>query len=203
MKWAWGILIVPLLGFGGEASAQPGQPPRACRGAEERGAFEEGRAPGRALARGVADEARCAHLELVAERVLRKARRLRPPRGFRKNRDAACKHAGNVVGVIEELHGIWARCGAACCREGQLIAEITGQLYCDLSIDLGGIDADEFIPRPVQAFCGEAFQTCCDARFSEFTRAYTDDEGQSCKAYTEGEFSSAWEDARGEQCSYD
>ena len=105
--------------------------------------------------------------------------------------------------MIEELHGIWARCGAQCCREGQIIAEITGQLYCDLSIDLGGASASEFLPRPVQAFCGASFQTCCDARFSDFTQSYTSDEGQSCKAYTEGEYSSAWEEARAEQCSYD
>lgn len=203
MKWAFSLLSLVLLGMEGDALAQPGQPPRACRGAREKSAFEEGRGPGRAAARGAAGEARCAHLEQVAERILRKSRRLRPGRGPRGDRGAACKHAGNIAGVIEELHGIWARCGASCCREGQLIAEITGQLYCELSIDLDGLDASEYLPRPVQAFCGEAFQSCCDTRFSDFTRSYSSDEGQSCTPYTEGNFSSAWEEARGEQCSYD
>lgn len=202
MDWRAAMIALALCGLEGSALAQPDVPP-GCQGQRERGRFESGRAPGRSAVREAASEARCEHMDEVAERVLRRARRLRAPRGAGADRGALCQHAGNIAGTLEELHGIWAACGAQCCEEGELIAEITGQLYCDLSIALGGVGATDYLPRAPQASCGEAFQACCDARFQAFTQGYIDPEGASCRGYTEGAFSSAWDQARSNQCSYD
>lgn len=201
-RWI-GLLALTIVELGGAAgaAAQPARVPPACRGDREARAFNAGKAPGQEIARAARAEARgCGDVARIAAAVTRGLRRRPlPPRAAPQ---ALCRHAGMIEGLYEELGAIWESCPAPCCERGALVAEIGGQLYCDLSIALDGLGVDGYLPSRRVPGCGAQFETCCDARFTGFTMSYSNPEGQ-CLPYTEGAFVEAWTQARHNMCVYE
>ncbi|MDI3287989.1 hypothetical protein [Polyangium sp. 15x6] len=184
-----------------EARAEPPFVPPKYRGFAEKVGFEAGRGPGRAIAREAVEKADvCDRLDRVAERMMAKARR--SPRGMRKNPRALCEYAGTVQGIYDTLHGMAAKCSAHCCSEGKIVGEISAEVYCHLSIALDGLSVTDYLPRKPPSLCGAAFESCCEATFTEVTQSYVDAEGQQCRAYTEGAFLPAWEQSLNDQCAF-
>ncbi|UQA59533.1 hypothetical protein [Polyangium aurulentum] len=200
-RWI-GLLSLSLvaLGYAGRAAAQSARAPAACRGDQEARAFNAGMAPGREIARAARAEARgCGDVARMAAAVTRGLRRQPLPRGAAPQ--ALCRHAGMVEGVSAELGAIWEGCGAQCCERGELVAQIVGQLYCDVAIALGGVGVADYLPAELVHGCGAQFETCCDARLTDFARSHGGPEGQ-CLPYTEGAFLEGWTQARHNLCVY-
>jgi len=117
-----------------------------------------------------------------------------------------CRHTGMIDGVFQQIDAVWTLCDGLCCDEGSAIGELAAELYCQLSILLGGLAVpDDFVRRPVFE-CGFEFQTCCDSNFMGVSRAYEglDLLGQvkQCLPYTEDPFFDVWDGSREIQCTY-
>lgn len=117
-----------------------------------------------------------------------------------------CRHTGMLDGVFQELDAVWAVCDGQCCQEGQVIGELSAELYCQLSIILDGLaEPDDFVRRPVYT-CGLTFETCCDANFIGTSLSY---EGMNmtgdlvqCRVYTDDPYFDVWNGTRELQCMY-
>lgn len=117
-----------------------------------------------------------------------------------------CRHTGMVEGVFEELDGVWMACDGQCCEEGQVIGELAGELYCQLSIILDGLAVpDDFVRRPVY-MCGFSFETCCDTSFIGTSLTYAGlnlfGELVQCSNYTTDPYDGVWNGTRELQCMY-
>jgi hypothetical protein len=111
-----------------------------------------------------------------------------------------CRYTGMVDGVYNKLDEIWSYCEINCADEGVQVGEFAAEIYCDLSIALGGLDeADQYIRGPVQ-ICGLEFETACDFQYIETSGEYLD--GQ-CVPYTEGDYFEVWDQTRINQCRYE
>jgi len=103
--------------------------------------------------------------------------------------DFTCRHAGLFNGGINQLEGLWPLCEELCMTDGQQVGALVGQLYCDLSIALGGLDlAATTYCRPPTSWCSEVAQSACEQEYTSFTPAYTNVLGDACKLFTEGMF---------------
>jgi len=61
-----------------------------------------------------------------------------------------CRHAGILNGGIAALDDLWPACPDFCKEDGLQVGALIGQLYCDLSIALNGLEpSDDFIRGPV------------------------------------------------------
>jgi hypothetical protein len=118
-----------------------------------------------------------------------------------------CRHAGVVNAVFQRLNEIWEQCAGDCCLEGETIGQLSGQLYCQLSILLNGLaKPDDFIRLPVY-MCGFAFETCCDAQFIDTTYNYVGlnmmSQPVACSPnYTDEPYYTVWDQTREIQCNY-
>lgn len=120
---------------------------------------------------------------------------------------AICRHSGLLDGVFQQLDDVWLSCDGMCCQEGEVIGELSAELYCQLSILLDGLaEPDDFIRRPVY-MCGFAFETCCDASFVGTSMSFFGLDGKgalvACKDYTEQPFFEVWDGTREIQCAYE
>lgn len=108
-----------------------------------------------------------------------------------------CRYTGMTDGVYAGLDEVWLQCGGDCCDEGEAIGELAAEIYCQLSILLGGLgEPDLFVRRPVWT-CGFSFQTCCDSMFVGFSQDFPE-----CLPYTEDPYYDIWDGTRVMQCSY-
>lgn len=113
-----------------------------------------------------------------------------------------CRYTGTVDGVYDELYALEDQCIAQCMMEGAQIGEMAGEVYCELSLALGGLErADYFIRGPVST-CGFGFETSCDFTFIRTTENYRNSLGR-CRPFTRGEFEPVWNETRNNQCMYD
>lgn len=117
-----------------------------------------------------------------------------------------CRHTGMVDGVFQELDAVWLQCDGQCCQEGQVIGELAAELYCQLSIILGGLAApDDFVRRPVFT-CGFTFETCCDTDFIGTSLSFEgfnlEGELVQCLPYTQNPYVEVWNGTRELQCMY-
>jgi hypothetical protein len=106
-----------------------------------------------------------------------------------------------------------------CILDGAQWDQFTADLYCSLSIELGGLgDGGVFMRGPV-GLCGDLFQTTCDGVY-----AYVASEGQTklpstvsrfcsdrhitvspyagCFPYTTGNYASIFANSKGIDCAY-
>jgi hypothetical protein len=118
-----------------------------------------------------------------------------------------CRYTGLVDGAFEQLDRVWTTCDDQCCLEGEVIGQLSAELYCELSIILGGLlDPDDFVRGPVTT-CGLEFQTCCDSTFIGTSRNYVgyDLSGRAtaCLQYTQGSYQSVWTETRNLECAYE
>lgn len=113
-----------------------------------------------------------------------------------------CRYTGTVDGVYNMLDQLYGTCADQCFLDGEFAGEISGEVYCELSIALGGLAAaDDFLRGPVQV-CGLNFEIGCDSAFIGTTVSYANSEGV-CEPFTEGEFFDVWDQARNNQCAYE
>jgi hypothetical protein len=113
-----------------------------------------------------------------------------------------CRYTGTVDGVYNKLDALYGTCADQCFLDGQFAGELSGEVYCELSIALGGLAAaDDFLRGPV-AVCGFNFEVGCDSSFISVTETYANTDGL-CEPFTVGEFSEVWEQARNNQCAYE
>ena len=111
-----------------------------------------------------------------------------------------CRYAGTTDGVYAKLDALYGTCSDECFADGEFIGTMAGQVYCELSIALGGlVEADSFIRGQV-AVCGLNFEFGCDSAFISTTVSYEVDQ---CVEYTEGQYFNVWDQARNNQCAYE
>ena len=103
---------------------------------------------------------------------------------------------------MNEIDGIYRDCAVLCYNEGVIIGELAAIVYCEISLQLGGLaTADQFIRMPVQ-MCGFNFEFGCDINFMSLSFEYTNDLG-SCEQYTWcGDYFDVWDQVRNNQCAY-
>jgi len=100
-----------------------------------------------------------------------------------------CRYAGIYNGGIEELVGLWPRCAELCAMDGQMVGELLGQLYCNLSSAFGGLDlARTTYCRPPTSWCSEVAETTCDESYASYTPTYVDLLGNACESYTQAPY---------------
>ncbi|MEY4575850.1 MAG: hypothetical protein RL701_553 [Pseudomonadota bacterium] len=142
---------------------------------------------------------------------------------------------GHVRDAMDEEVGIGRRCRVQGVVDGYLyrITQLLGQcildggqwgqfaanLYCDLSVELGGFGENEPFMRPPVGLCGTLFEAVCDGVYahvategstplSPAVQSYLSQRGLSvttypgCKPYTEGTFQSLYLNAIQIDCSY-
>lgn len=118
-----------------------------------------------------------------------------------------CRYTGMADGIFEGLDALYGACGDTCFLDGLVAGEFAGQVYCELSIMLGGLSvADDFIRGPVQ-LCGASFQIGCDSAFIGTTLTYANDFG-ACAPFTldtppDGLFFDVWDQTRNNQCIFE
>jgi hypothetical protein len=114
-----------------------------------------------------------------------------------------CRHAGILNGGIAALDDLWPICTDFCKEDGLQVGALVGQLYCDLSVALNGLEpADDFIRGPVM-WCQFLGQTFCDVKYMSFTKTeYMDMSGQnSCLPYTDEPYIEVWDQFRNNGCA--
>jgi hypothetical protein len=113
-----------------------------------------------------------------------------------------CRYTGTVDGVYRELEDQYGTCADECFLDGELAGQLSGEVYCELSIALGGlVEADDFLRGPVEV-CGLSFEIGCDSAFIGTTVDYVNEYG-ACEPFTEDDFFGVWDQARNNQCAYD
>jgi hypothetical protein len=100
-----------------------------------------------------------------------------------------CRYSGIFNGGVNQLEGLWPLCEELCATDGRQVGMLVGQLYCELSIALDGLDlAATTYCRPPTNWCSELAQSACEQEYTSFTPAYTNAFGDACKPFTEGMF---------------
>lgn len=108
-----------------------------------------------------------------------------------------CHVLGQVAGLVAEVTDLQDTCvNDACIADGEFIGEISAQLYCDLSIALGGLGLADLFERLATDACGEAFQDACDATF--FATAAT---RAACVPFTIAPFADVFALTQNNQCA--
>ncbi|UQA59535.1 hypothetical protein [Polyangium aurulentum] len=204
MRIKTGFLVLSVLGLGAaEAMAQPQViPPPACQAGPNLDSFRAGAESGQSLARqawNAMGTNACFSLERYASVLTNNVKRLIVPAGA-NNDYVHCRHAGIVQGVLRQVDVTWKSCEVECCGLGKPIAEMTGELYCNTAIDLGGVGVDRFLDRLPVTLCPFNVETCCDFRFIEYTRAFRNEAGVACLPYTQPPYELAWDQARNNSC---
>lgn len=182
-------------------AAQP-SPPSSCDTVQEAGLFALGVRKGRSLARQAIARAInpltvCSDLEAIeALRVSAQAvvDGLYVPPGA--SEAVQCHVAGQVAGLLAQLLDLQAECLGVCIADGLFVGEVSGRLYCALSVALGGLVPVELLVRLPTDACGSAFQSSCDAGFA--TLATGD---PACAPYTATPHAEAYVEARNNQCA--
>jgi hypothetical protein len=127
-----------------------------------------------------------------------------------------CRVQGLAEGYIYRLVQLLGQC----VLDGAQWAQFASDLYCDLSVELGGLGGDAMpLARAPVGLCGTLFEQVCDSSY-----AYIATEGQAalstpvksflssrgvvlqpypgCKPYTTGAFEVAFESAVDLDCAY-
>lgn len=200
MKAATTILaLVVTLGAATVAQAQS-DIPEGCTGRNAR-SYTRGLQQGANTVRMAWNAVRrdCDRIEYFQDIVSDNVSRLSLPRRARDY--VICRYTGTVDGVYDELDALWGQCDDQCFAEGGIVGEMAGQVYCQLSLALGGlVTADRFIRGPVQV-CGFNFEMGCDSAFIDTTYNFSNGLGE-CAEYTDGDFWDVWDETRNNQCMY-
>jgi hypothetical protein len=119
---------------------------------------------------------------------------------------------GFIIHIVELL--------GQCILDGAQWGQFTASLYCELSIQLGGLGAsDDVFQRTPVGLCGDLFETACDGVYSfvatEGKKTMTSDVKRfctqrslniapyaGCAPYTQGNFASIFANSMAEDCAY-
>jgi hypothetical protein len=126
-----------------------------------------------------------------------------------------CRVQGVIDGFLSRIVALIGQC----ILDGAQWGQFTAQMYCTLSLELGGLgDGGVFVRGPV-GICGDLFQTTCDGVYS-----YVATEGKTklpstvsrfcsernisvspyagCYPYTTGNYASIFANSRAIDCAY-
>jgi hypothetical protein len=197
---ATGLLVAMTIAAAPE-EAHAGDVPPSCQGGFQERSYNTGHRLGKTIvASAWAQVNDCDQLEYFLDVVADNISRLTLPAGASSS--LACRYTGTADGVFDALDELYGSCSDQCFLEGSFAGEISAQVYCELSIALGGLGlVDDFIRGPVQT-CGLNFEVGCDATFIGVSRVYSNAFG-SCLPYTEGAYFPVWHQARQNQCIYE
>jgi hypothetical protein len=184
-----------------DARANGNQLPPACATGANASSYRAGVTTGTTLVRSAwRNVNNCDRIDYFQEVVANNIGRLTLAPGA--STALACRHAGIYDGAFRQLEAQYGTCVDQCFLDGELFGRMTGEIYCELSIALGGlVEVGDFIRGPVQ-ICGLGFEIGCDSSFIDFTINYRNPDGV-CEPYTEGEYSGVWDETRNNQCAYD
>jgi hypothetical protein len=140
--------------------------------------------------------------------------------------EASCALAGTREGLSERRHrghrdghddhghhghhhGHGHQCGGGedsqCRDDGRFAGQAAATAYCELSIALDGLDAEEPALPGAESRCSRKFEDACMRAFDEAARHYAQlsgDPGADCRPFMTGEFRAAYEAARYNQCLF-
>lgn len=159
-----GLLAFSILGLGFSAEAMAQTAPWACQTAPNLSSYEAGVASGRALTRQawVGVNRSCVQLERFTSVLINTVERLMVPPG--SDDFVACRHAGIVAGVYEEVNAVWDSCAVQSCTVGHFVGRLAGKLVCDIATGMGPTHVRRFLPPPPTAFPALS-QICCENAF--------------------------------------
>lgn len=126
-----------------------------------------------------------------------------------------CRVQGVIDGFLSRITALIGQC----ILDGAQWGQFTAQMYCSLSLELGGLgDGGVFVRGPV-GICGDLFQTTCDGVYS-----YVASEGKTklpatvsrfcsdrnisvspyagCYPYTTGNYASIFANSRATDCAF-
>lgn len=124
-----------------------------------------------------------------------------------------------VQGVADGFLGRLAQLVGQCIIDGGTWGQFAAELYCELSMELGGLaQAEGFVRTPV-GLCGTLFQQVCDNVYgyvategaesiSPSVKTFLQSRGvsvsiyQTCAEFTEGTFEDVFESSRAVDCAY-
>jgi len=126
-----------------------------------------------------------------------------------------CRAQGYAEGFLYKLNQLFGQCVLDGADWGQFAANV----YCSLSIDLGGLASDSLFVRAPVGLCGNLFEFTCEDSYryvgsegatpvSPVVQSYLDSEGfllepfQGCAPFTGGEFLEAFESSLHNDCTY-
>lgn len=180
---------------------RPPAPPPACTATIDARQYNTGFLIGQRIVQSaVLSINSCDEIDFFVNVILDNVARFTLPRGA--SNALACRYAGQVEGVIQEMDNQARLCDDQCFADGQVIGEISAAAYCELSILLGGLaEPDAFVRRPTLT-CGFNFEVGCDSSFIGVSRAYENAFGQ-CLPFTQDPFFEVWDQTRINQCAYD
>jgi len=116
-----------------------------------------------------------------------------------------CRYTGLTAGAFQELDAISTNCSWPCCREGTVMGKMSGEIYCQLSILLGGLAVpDDYIRRPLYR-CGASFLACCSIEFVSTSKNFFAGPGNTsvaCLPYTDVPYYTVWDGMRESLCNY-
>ena len=184
-----------------ETAVSADEVPEMCEGPYETMFYNAGVATGQNLvdmAWNMIDD--CDKIEYFESVIVSLLERLAPPENA--SLTVLCRYAGYAKGIMSRIDDIYTGCEVICYNEGMIIGELAAIAYCEISLQLGGLDtADQFIRMPVQ-MCGFNFEFGCDIKFMSLTFEYTNIYG-SCEQYTwYGDYFEVWDQVRNNQCAY-
>lgn len=126
-----------------------------------------------------------------------------------------CRAQGYIDGYIFRLFQLFGQCVG----DGADWGQFTANLYCDLSLSIGGLGSDDLIIRTPVQLCGNLFELSC-----EDTHQYVAEEGDhvildivqqyfsahsftpvtflGCKPFTTGAYLDAYQTALNNDCTY-
>jgi hypothetical protein len=190
------LVCMVLLGVSVSSSAQ--DIPAFCTGSNAK-AFLDGKKLGPSLVRQAWAGFRggCAQIEVFADKVNTAfaAANLTAPTTFTK-----CRYLGWVQGAVEQVDTFFNSCADTCFLEGEFVGNLVADVYCQLSIALGGLaTADDFIRGPVEV-CGLGFETACDSTFLTKTTGFP---GGQCLPFTREPFLDVYFQTQTNQCAFD
>lgn len=127
-----------------------------------------------------------------------------------------CRVQGVADGFIIRIVDLLGQC----ILDGAQWGQFTASLYCELSIQLGGLGAaDEVFERTPVGLCGELFENACDGVYSFVAtggkKALTSEVKSfcsrrslsimpysGCEPYTKGNFASIFANSMNQDCAY-
>jgi len=126
-----------------------------------------------------------------------------------------CRAQGYTEGFLYKLNQLFGQCVLDGADWGQFAANV----YCSLSIDLGGLGTDSLFVRAPVGLCGNLFEFTCEDTYryvgsegastvSPVVQSYLDSEGfvlepfVGCGPFTDGEFLQSFEESLHNDCTY-
>lgn len=189
--------------FAAVAAAQQAPVPAGCTTEDLPQAFHTGEAQGRSIVNMAWNSVNrggrgCARVDEFAEIIRNNIHDLRVPPG--SGQFLVCRFAGLGTGARDRVVEVTNECVNECCQSGQAAARINAELYCSLSIAIGGLSLDLFLTRRPVRTCGFSFQGCCGGEFINSTENFG---GGVCRPYTQEPYTPVWRQWEYNGCAYE